>query len=58
MTTTQHDALTELDELIRTETVRDRHIRLVRLRAIVESAITPLDKVINPSVPPITQSDQ
>jgi hypothetical protein len=58
MTTTQHEALAELDELIRTETVRVRHIQLVRLRGMVERAISPLDNVINSPVEPITQSDQ
>jgi len=39
MTTAQAEALAELDELIRTETVRERHVRLLQLRAKIETAL-------------------
>lgn len=49
MTTTQkvelETAAAELDELIRDETVRARHIRLVRVRTAVSNA---LDILISP----------
>jgi hypothetical protein len=48
MTTTQLEletAAAELDELLRTETVRTRHIQLVRARSAVGRA---LDNMITP----------
>lgn len=45
----QHPVLLELDELIRTETVRTRHIQLVRLRSSMEAALPlGLDNLITP----------
>lgn len=56
--TPRAELVAELDELIRTETVRERHIRLVRIRAGVDrllgnADIPPradgLDNVITPA---------
>ncbi len=44
--TPRAEALADLDELIRTETVRERHIRLLQLRAKIETA---LDNLITPA---------
>lgn len=58
MTTTQLEletAAAELDELLRTETVRTRHIALVRARSAVARA---LDNVISPDLGLVTESDQ
>lgn len=39
MTTAQAELLAELDQLIATETVRERHVRLLQLRAKIETAL-------------------
>jgi hypothetical protein len=45
------ELLAELDELIRTETVRTRHIRLVRLRNQLELQLAPAAANIPDNLP-------